>query len=57
VSKILTASHDALLNPTGEGFSLMLKGLVESAGYDKIVAVTSSLGKDIVPRLGAYLDV
>ena len=35
----------------------MIKALVQSKGYDKIVAASSGFGKDVVPRVGGLLDV
>ena len=37
--------------------SEVVKGLIEKNGYDKVVASTSAFGKDLVPRVGAMLDV
>jgi len=34
-----------------------LKKVVESKGYDKVIASTSAFGKDVTPRLGGLLDV
>ena len=31
--------------------------IVQASGYDKIIAATSSFGKDVVPRIGGLLDV
>jgi len=41
----------------GDNVSQTLKKIVESKGYDKIIASTSAFGKDITPRLGGLLDV
>jgi len=35
----------------------VVSSLVKSKGYDKIVAASSSFGKDVVPRVGGLLDL
>lgn len=47
----------ALQNSYGDAVARVVKHLVESKGYDKVVAAASTFGKDVVPRIGGMLDV
>lgn len=37
--------------------SQTVKEVVQSKGYDKVIASASAFGKDIIPRVGGLLDV
>jgi len=41
----------------GDAVSQTVKAVVQSKGYDKVIASTSAFGKDVVPRVGGLLDV
>lgn len=41
----------------GDAVSQTVKTVVQSKGYDKVIASTSAFGKDVVPRVGGLLDV
>lgn len=36
--------------------SKLTNQLVQSGGYDKVIAASSGFGKDVMPRLGGLLD-
>lgn len=44
-------------NAYGDSIARVVRSLVQSKGYDKIVAASSGFGKDVVPRVGGLLDV
>ena len=44
-------------NAYGDSIARVVRSLVHSKGYDKIVAASSGFGKDVVPRVGGLLDV
>lgn len=39
-----------------EGYTNALKGVIESGGYDYVMAGSTSLGKDLIPRLAGAFD-
>jgi electron transfer flavoprotein alpha subunit len=41
----------------GDAISYTVKSIVQSKGYDKVIASTSAFGKDVIPKLGGLLDV
>ena len=51
VNKVIVASAE----PVSDGLAGLLEGL--APGYDYIVAAASSVGKDVIPRLAARLDI
>lgn len=55
VSKVLVAEDDELENALAEPLADLLKSL--SAGYGTIMAAATSIGKNVMPRLAALLDV
>ena len=57
ISKILVANHSALANPFGAHMSKVVKDIIDKNGYDKVVASSSTFGKDVMPRVGGLLDV
>lgn len=57
LTKVYTATHDALENPYGSCVAQIARGLVEKNGYLNIISASSGFGKDVVPRLGGLLDL
>jgi len=44
-------------NPYGQCVALIAQNLIEANGYNKVIAASSSFGKDVVPRIGGLLDL
>ena len=57
ITKIYSATSDELENPYGGTYSILAKNLIEKNGYDKVVALSSSFGKDVMPRIGGLMDL
>lgn len=57
ITKVYSATSDDLENPYGGAFSIVAKNLIEKNGYDKVVALSSSFGKDVIPRIGGLMDL
>jgi len=57
LTKVYTATHDALEDPYGSSVAQIARGLVEKNGYVNIISASSGFGKDVVPRLGGLLDL
>jgi len=55
VSKVLTVEDAALASGSAEALVPVLEGL--ASGYDHIVAGSAAVGRDVIPRLAARLDV
>jgi electron transfer flavoprotein alpha subunit len=55
VAKVLLAESDALANNLAEPLADLIVSL--SAGYDTIVSAATSVGKTVLPRVAALLDV
>ncbi|WP_445945078.1 electron transfer flavoprotein subunit alpha/FixB family protein [Rhizobium sp. CB3060] len=55
VSKVLLAESDALANNLAEPLADLIVSL--SAGYDTIISAATSVGKNVLPRVAALLDV
>ncbi len=55
VTKVLLADDDALENALAEPLADLLKSL--AADYQTIIAAATSVGKNVMPRLAALLDV
>ncbi|MCR9205865.1 MAG: electron transfer flavoprotein subunit alpha/FixB family protein [Halobacteriovoraceae bacterium] len=53
IHKISGAGLD---NYSPEGYSKALKGVIESGGYDYVMAGSTSIGKDLFPRLAGSFD-
>lgn len=49
-------SGTGLENYSPEGYSKALKGVIESGGYDYVMAGSTSIGKDLFPRLAGSFD-
>ena len=57
ISKIHTAKSDKLDNPYGQSVALIAQSVIDAGGYDKVIAASSSFGKDVVPRIGGLMDL
>ncbi|OWV81704.1 electron transfer flavoprotein subunit beta [Rhizobium sp. R634] len=55
VAKVLLAESDALANNLAEPLADLIVSL--SAGYDTILSAATSVGKTVLPRVAALLDV
>src|SRR6195952_2491445 len=55
VSKVLLAESDALPNNLAEPLADLIVGLAGS--YDTIISAATSVGKNVLPRVAALLDV
>ncbi|AHG47086.1 electron transfer flavoprotein subunit beta [Rhizobium leguminosarum bv. trifolii CB782] len=55
VSKVLLAESDALANNLAEPLADLIVSL--AAGYDTIISAATSVGKNVLPRVAALLDV
>ncbi|EJZ18542.1 electron transfer flavoprotein subunit alpha/FixB family protein (plasmid) [Rhizobium sp. Pop5] len=55
VSKVLLAESDELANNLAEPLADLIVSL--SAGYDTIISAATSVGKNVLPRVAALLDV
>lgn len=57
LKKVLVASGDAFSYPLAEPLAPLIKSLVEKHSYSHVVAGHSAVGRDMVPRAAALLDV
>lgn len=57
VRSILVAKDPSLQQSYGAAVARVIKSLVQDKGYDKVVAASTSFGKDVIPRAGGMLDV
>ncbi|MDR9808015.1 electron transfer flavoprotein subunit alpha/FixB family protein [Rhizobium hidalgonense] len=55
VTKVLLAESDALANNLAEPLADLIVSL--AAGYDTIISAATSVGKNVLPRVAALLDV
>lgn len=46
----------ALQNSYGDAVARVVKNLIETKGYDKVLAASSTFGKDVIPRVGGMID-
>jgi electron transfer flavoprotein alpha subunit len=51
------AKNSKLGNAYGQHVAAVVAHIVKEKGYDKVVATSSSFGKDVLPRAGGLLDV
>jgi electron transfer flavoprotein alpha subunit len=56
VSKVITASHSALKNYSGEGYSKVLGDIIDQEKPDIVLGTASSLGKDLLARTAMRLN-
>jgi len=57
VSKVLFADHKDFEHPIAEYQSQVILKQITDSSYTHVLAAASSNGKNLIPRLGAYLDV
>lgn len=57
VTTVVCVEKDGLEHHVAENVSAMMASLQASSPYTHILASTSSVGKGVLPRLGAHLDV
>ena len=55
VSKVIHAEHDAYAKPLAEDFALLLQAM--AGDYDALIAASTTMGKNVMPRLAAQLDI
>ncbi len=55
VGKVILIEHDVYAKPLAEDYAVLLKDL--AADYSAILAASTTMGKNIMPRLSALLDV
>lgn len=53
----MVASDAKLQNAYGDSVAQIAANLVKKNNYDKVIAASSSFGKDVIPRIGGILDV
>ena len=41
----------------GDSIARVIKHLVEQKGYDKVISASSTIGKDVMPRVAGMIDV
>ena len=56
-ARVKVAAHDALADYHPDGYSKVVRQVVEDGGYDAVFLPATSQGKDLAPRLAALLDV
>lgn len=57
VDKVLVAKGDQYNHYLAEELSPLFKSVIESSGFTHFVTPASAVGKSVLPRLGALLDV
>jgi len=55
VAKVVHIEHDAYAKPLAEDFSLLLQAMAD--GYSALIAASTTMGKNVMPRLAALLDI
>ena len=55
VAKVIHIEHDAYAKPLAEDFSLLLQAMAD--GYSALLAASTTMGKNVMPRLAALLDI
>lgn len=56
VDKVFASSHERLENPLADDLANISKGLIEKNGYKRVLAASTAIGKDFIPRLGGKID-
>lgn len=57
VSKVLVSNEDKYSHSLAEELAPLFKQVIETNGFTHFLAPASAVGKSVVPRLGALLDV
>jgi len=55
VTKIVHVEHDVYAKPLAEDFSLLLQAM--AGDYGALIAASTTMGKNVMPRLAAQLDI
>jgi len=55
VAKVVHVEHDAYAKPLAEDFSLLLQSMAD--GYSALLAASTTMGKNVMPRVAALLDI
>jgi electron transfer flavoprotein alpha subunit len=55
VTKVIHVEHAAYVKPLAEDFSLLLQAM--AGGYDALIAASTTMGKNVMPRVAALLDI
>lgn len=55
VTKVIHIEHDAYAKPLAEDFALLLKAMAD--GYSALLAASTTMGKNVMPRVAALLDI
>lgn len=57
VARVLHVTADALTHPIADQWAPLVVQQVNQAGFSQVIAGASTLGKDLIPRVAALLDV
>lgn len=55
VAKVIHVEHDVYARPLAEDFSLLLQAM--AGDYSALIAASTTMGKNVMPRLAALLDI
>ncbi|MEM9442010.1 MAG: FAD-binding protein [Pseudomonadota bacterium] len=55
VTKVIHIEHDAYAKPLAEDFALLLQAMGD--GYSALLAASTTMGKNVMPRVAALLDI
>ncbi|MBC6445549.1 MAG: electron transfer flavoprotein subunit alpha/FixB family protein [Alphaproteobacteria bacterium GM202ARS2] len=55
VTKVIHIEHDAYAKPLAEDFALLLQAMAD--GYSAVLAASTTMGKNVMPRVAALLDI
>ena len=55
VTKVIHVEHDSYAKPLAEDFALLLQAMAD--GYSALLAASTTMGKNVMPRLAALLDI
>lgn len=56
VDKVLVSASEWLENPLADDLASISKHLVDKNGYKRVLAASTAIGKDFIPRLGGKID-
>jgi len=57
IRKVLFAEHEIFVHPVAESLSTVIVNQIKLSGYSHVFAPGNFFGKNILPRIGALLDV
>lgn len=55
--QVLVADSDAFVHPLAEPWAELLRSVQQKGGYFHVITTSTSLGKNLLPRAAALLDV